>query len=548
FLYSLITVIFTTLTYHYTLSYLRIPSPLHLIIIVLMILSVPTFFVIKPYYTIASRRSRIDSNLHHTCAFLYAVTKAGIQPLEAFQHLVERKHIYGAIAEEFGIAVRRVKYLGENLYTSLHYVASTTSSKRLREFIEGFIVKTKQSLTIEAYFQKKFREFFELEKVSKEATVRMFGLLGELTIVLIALTPSLMLTIGLSLGIVNPNAIHWSNIYMVIATPILASILLILIRIFCPLGEAVSTIKFTLQSPAIENIPLKVGEGMNERSFVKRDRLFLLKYAFKRPLLLFFIYPWIILLIASLILTSVITLLYISNYNPYALLTYAIVGACMIGAIFHEVRFRYVMSIEKRTPDFLRGLAESIKGGGSIINAIDAVLESGLGLLGKEIKDIKMARFGLSLKQSLLIIEYRTASLILKKVLSLLAKALESTKNLRDILLMVAEDVESYIKLRRERALSMLGYVISSYICLGVYFYIYSTLKNQFITTLTSIRGFTINDAIRWVLIEGYYVALFLSITLGLIAGVMLEGSILSGLKHSSMMSLILIIWLGANP
>ncbi|MEM2429024.1 MAG: type II secretion system F family protein [Nitrososphaerales archaeon] len=549
FLYSFIIALIAIPSLYFLLSYFKIPLFLQLILIALIALLTPILFIIKPYYIITFRRSRIDYNLHHACALLYAVTKAGIQPLEAFQYLVEHKHIYREVAEEFEIAIKRVKYLGENLYSALQYVGSTTSSKRLKEFIEGFIVKTRQSLTIEAYFQKKFEEFFELERTSRESIVKIFSLFGELAIILTALTPTLMLTVGLSLGIINPDILHWCNIYMILATPIFTSLTLISMRAFCPLDEVVSVTKFTHQLPLIGNIPLKIGKSnVSEKNFMIKEKLFMLKHAFKKPLVLFFLYPWVILLISLIILVIVINFLYITNHNLNALLTYTILGLLIIGTIFHEVRFRYVMSIERRTPDFLKSLVETLKMGGSIINAINTIIESGFGLLKREIKDVKATKFGLPLKRSLIIIEYRTASLILKRVLSLLIKAFESTRDLKDILLMAAEDAETYIKLRRERALNLLGYVISLYICFTVYLYVHSILKNEFLTTLTTVKGFVISESIKILLIESYYVAIFLSIMLGLMAGIMLEGNILSGLKHSLIMISILIFWLGVIP
>jgi len=223
-------------------------------------------------------------------------------------------------------------------------------------------------------------------------------------------------------------------------------------------------------------------------------------------------------------------------------------GSCLVLTILHEVRFRYVRFLERRLPDFLRALAETVEKEGSILRAIELVLESKFGLLGREIRRVSATRLGVTLKQALLMIEYRTASPLLKRVLSLLVKASESTRNLKDILMMAADDTETHIRLRRERHQSLIGYVISTYVCFGVYVYVYWIMKNQFLVSLSGVSGFIVSPMVATVITQGYYIALFLGVILGLIVGAMIEGSILSGLKHSIIMVVIAIALLGWFP
>jgi hypothetical protein len=49
-------------------------------------------------------------------------------------------------------------------------------------------------------------------------------------------------------------------------------------------------------------------------------------------------------------------------------------------------------------------------------------------------------------------------------------------------------------------------------------------------------------------MIQGYYISLFLALVLGLLVGAMAEGSVLSGLKHSLVMMIVAIIMLGWAP
>ena len=515
----------------------------------LSFLLVFSFFFLTPYYVMASRRSRIDSNVHHACAFLYAMMKSGLQPVEALNSLSEHRQVYGAIAEELGVAVKRVRYLGESLASALRYVASTTSSKSLRELIDGFITATRQSLTPEIYFKIKFEDFFEIERKNREAMVRMMSLVGEFSVVLVALTPTLVLTTGLSLGVLNPEVLNLCNLYMIIIMPLSSIGVLLYIRAVCPAEEGASVTKVAFPIPLLENVSVKTEDARKSiDSLDNKDKWILFKSSLKRPLNLFFTHPLFIILLSFLILTPLMVYFLLSGDTLERLITYALLGSCLILAVLHEVRFRYVRSLERRIPDFLRGLAETVEREGSILRAIELVLKSRLGLLGREIRRVGATRLGVPLKQALLMIEYRTASPLLKRALSLLAKASESTRNLKDILMMAADDSETYIKLRRERYRSFIGYAVSTYVCFGVYVYVYWIMKNQFLVSLSGISGFDVSPMAAMVTTQGYYIALFLGTVLGLTVGAMTEGSVLSGLKHSIIMVIIAIALLGWPP
>ena len=508
-----------------------------------------SFFLLTPYYVMVSRKSKIDSNVHHACAFLYAMMKSGLQPVEALNSLSEHKQIYGAIAEEFEIVVRRVRYLGESLTSALRYVASTTSSKSLRELINGFITATHQSLTPEMYFKIKFEDFFEAEKKNRETMVRMMSLVGEFAVVLVALAPTLILTTGLSLGILNPEILNLCNLYTMIVMPFSSIGVLLYIRAICPAEKVTSVTKVTFPIRLLENIPVKTGSKGEHINFLdNKDKWILFKLSLKRPLNLFFTHPLFVILLSLFILTTLIVYFILSGTTLERLITYSLLGSCLVPTILHEVRSGYVRSLERRLPDFLRALAETVEREGSVLRAIELVLESKFGLLGREIRRVSVTRMGITLKHALLMIEYRTASPLFKRVLSLLVKASESTRNLKDILMMAADDAETYIRLRRERLQSLIGYAISTYVCFGVYVYVYWIMKNQFLVSLSGVSSFVVSPMVTIVVTQGYYIALFLGVILGLIVGAMVDGSILSGLKHSIIMVTIAIALLGWVP
>lgn len=514
------------------------------------------YFYFKPQYDMIARASDIDQNIHHASAFLYAMTKSGLQPTDALDRLGKSRNIYGLISDEFGIAIKRVNCLGESLPTALKYVANTTSSKKLKEFIFSFILANEQSVSATAFFKSKFDEYFEKEKRENATISENLSILGEMATVIVAVTPTLVLATGVSLGVLNPSIINICNIYLILALPLSAILILLYVKAVLPSPKLISVTKATFEIPLMENIDTSPQPNTleNKKELNRRELLIRFKNALAKPVTMVFMYPWFFPLVASIVAVAVFAILYLTHIMASnQLIVGGLLAACLIALIPHEIRNRYATSVERRIPDFLRGLAETVEREGSVIKAIELVLKSRLGLLGREMFEIKSTKLGVPLKRALLMIEYHTASVVLKRTVSLMIIASESTKNMKDILLMAAEDADAYIRLRRERLASLVGMLMAMYISFGVYVYTYRILKTQFITSFGSVTGgvggIGFNTTVfSSIMVQGYYAGLVLAVFLGLIIGEMVEGSIYAGLKHSFVMLVIALVLLGWHP
>ena len=499
--------------------------------------------IFYPYYLMISRRSRIDGGLYHACAFLYAMTKSGLEPIEAFKALRERRDVYGAVAEELGIAVKRCEVLGESLYSALQYVSSTTSSKRLRDFLESLVTTAKESATLNTLFKRKFHEFFNDYRKSLEAISNNLNLLGEIVVVLLALAPSIVLATLFTLGFLNPEVLSWGNMYVTMLMPVLMFAVIAYVKAVCPTERTTKAVKAIYYLPALQAIPLRDERVLSE-DVDKVDKSLRFSDALKNPLLLFFVYPWFVLLSGHAVLLALLLLLRLAGLAVEMVAIYGFLGSCIIFSLWHEVRIRYVLAVEKRLPDFLRELAEAVDREGSLVKAIERVLSSRLGVLRREFSVVQAHSFGFSLRRSLQVVELRTASAALQRVVSLLVKASESVKNLKDILLMAAADAEAHNKVRKIRLLSLLGYMAATYVCFIVYLFVYKTILQSLSSTFTSYTAYQA-AALSALSVTGQYLSFALALSLGVMVGVLLEGSMLSGLKHGVVMAVAALLFLG---
>jgi len=501
-------------------------------------------YIFYPYYLMISRRSRIDGSLYHACAFLYAMTKSGLEPIEALKALYERRDVYGAVAEELGIAVRRCEALGESLYSALQYVSSTTSSKKLRDFLDSLVTTAKESATLSTLFKGKFYELFDEYQKSLETISSNLNLLGEIVVVLLALAPSIILATLFTIGFLNPEVLSWGNVYVSLLMPILTFSVIAYVKAVCPTERTTKATKAVYYLPMLQAIPLREERGLL-KEVNKVDKSMSFSNALRNPLLLFFVYPWFVLLSGhAMLLTLLFLLRLLVGMSIEAIAVYGLIGSCAIFSIWHEVRLRYVLAVERRLPDFLKNLAEAVDKEGSLVKAIERVLSSRLGVLRREFSIVQAHSFGVSLRRSLQVVEHRTASTALQRVVSLLVKASESAKNLKDILLMAAADAEAHNKVRRIRFLSLLGYMAATYVCFIVYLFVYKTISQALSSAFTQYPAYQVT-ALTLFSSTGQYLSYALAVSLGIMVGILLEGSMLSGLKHSIVMLAAALLFLG---
>lgn len=493
-------------------------------------------YLVSPYLLVFSRKSNIDINLHHACTFLYGVTKSGVSLKEALRSLYEHRHIYGAAAEELGIAVKRSEYFGESIYRSLAYVAKTTCSPKLRDFIQEMISSAEETIGVGEFFRRKFDEYFAVAEETQKSLVRTLGVFGEVAVIFSALAPTAVLTAGVSLGVLAPSLIDWCRIYLFIATPVLIVMLLAYVKLAHP------SEKMCRVERVVKPLPTPAAESAFEKELDKKERWLVFKDVLKSPIKLFFLYPWLPASAGVSAVAAFLFLAYLGGASAVGLMAFSALGVCAVFAVCYEVRAWYVSSIEKSLPGFLRNLAESVEKKAALSKAFEAVLRGRLGLLAKEVRALEAHRYGLPLRRVLSMIQYTTASPVLRRAINLLVKASEATRNLKDVLAMSAMDAEAYLNLKRSRMLTSIGYVASIYVAYGVFVYTLHILRS-ISAVLSSLSEYITIVAIP--LDQLHILAVAMAVLLGLLAGGISSGNVSSGFKHSVVLLLIFILMLG---
>jgi len=201
-------------------------------------------------------------------------------------------------------------------------------------------------------------------------------------------------------------------------------------------------------------------------------------------------------------------------------------------------------------PIFLSKLASANESGMPIYRAITMIAKTDTSPLKREIQKIRSdIDWGVSLNDALVRFANRLRVFELSRTMALLNEALKSTGNVTEVLMISAKDASNAELLRRERLTNMFMYVIIIYISFFVFIGIVYIISTTFLSTLAesaqkvaqsgaAASGFAMLQGID---IEVYknifmHASVFQGIFAGLVAGVMGEGSISSGIKHSLIM------------
>lgn len=234
----------------------------------------------------------------------------------------------------------------------------------------------------------------------------------------------------------------------------------------------------------------------------------------------------------------------------------AMVVACLPAAVFSTRRATMIRQIEQRFPDLLRDLNESHSAGLTMAQAVRVAARGDYGRLNPELRRMAMQiSWGTSFPDALRMFSERIETPLIHRAASLIIKATQAGGHVRDVLAAAARDARELKSLESERRGGMLLYVVVVYVAFGVFLAVVAALQGLLIpAVLTSTRGagggFTsigINQAltVQDFNFMYYAVGMVQAIGSGIVAGVMSEGTVQAGLKHTAILVGVTLVVLG---
>ena len=219
---------------------------------------------------------------------------------------------------------------------------------------------------------------------------------------------------------------------------------------------------------------------------------------------------------------------------------------------------REVKQIERRLPDFLRDVAEAGRFGMTLADAIVVSSSGRYGKLTPEIK--KMAAqisWGVPATEALQLFSERVKTPMVQRIVAIIVKSSDAGGDVADVLTMVSHDTKENQLTEDERRIVMSTYIAVIYISFMVFLVTIWILNATFLpkmveasTALTGPTSQNIGSPLAQNLPEVVYqikIAFFLATIVhaigdGILAGVLDNGKVPNGLRHSFIMLVIALL------
>ncbi len=219
-------------------------------------------------------------------------------------------------------------------------------------------------------------------------------------------------------------------------------------------------------------------------------------------------------------------------------------------------QYKKTQEIETRLPDFLRDVAEAGRFGMTLAQAIRVSSRGRYGRLTPEIQ--RMAAqidWGVPASEALRLFAERVNTPLVKRMVSIIIKANDAGGSVADVLTMVAHDARETIINFNERRISMATYTVVIYVAFGVFLATIFILNTTFLPNMEE-AGQQVNEdaieasvtnlpaTIQSEIIPTVQLIFIVSVAIhafgdGILAGVLQDGKIANGLRHSFIMLLI---------
>jgi len=218
--------------------------------------------------------------------------------------------------------------------------------------------------------------------------------------------------------------------------------------------------------------------------------------------------------------------------------------------IYEFLRLHRVHKIDNRFPDFVRDLAESRRAGMTFTKAIMYSSRGNYGVLTSEIQKIaRQISWGSSVDNALNSFAKRVNTKLIRRTISLIIEASRSGGNVADVLEAASRDAREIKLIEAERRASMLSYIAVIYVAMGVFLLILVVLCKSLLPSMLGSGASAMHSSVMSgnvmaqsdVLQLFFCAALVQSGMMGLVTGVFEEGNIISGVKHTFIM--LIIVW-----
>lgn len=533
-----------------------------------------------PSSTAEVRRRSIDEGLTRTTAFMYALSRGGMEFPQIIRTLNEHKPIYGETAGEFSVAVREMDMFGRDMITALRRMSSRTPSERFKTFAENLTSVLQSGGNLSEFLEEKFKRFRKESEERQQDLLELLATIAEAYVTILVAGMLFFITILLIFGLTVTDTLLFLQLSVYVLIPLGNVIFALLVQQqldqFGISGVGTESGIDALRKRALSTpasvVPSGTGETRadggyasdrdreNRRMLSLHDRLFRVKNALRNPLQIVFWNPTKVLWVSIPIALAMFAIRFPSvvqaeGFSVRILDDLIIQSVLFVIATYAIVRFfhkRHVTRIEQATPEFLERLASLNEAGMSIVQAVDRTRGTDIGVLSPEIDRIwRDLQYGSTVDDAFVRFGRRVRTTAIARVVTLLTNAMRASGNMGPVIRIAAEQHRAELSLRRQRRQQMFTYLVVIYIAFLVFIVIILAINEMLVPNIpetSPVEGdggeaigggefgeFGGVDQAAYTL-TFFHAALIQAVCAGFVAGQLGEGSLRDGAKHAAVM------------
>ena len=546
-----------------------------------------------PSSTAEVRRRGIDEGMTRTTAFMYALSRGGMEFPQILRTLTGHRQVYGETANEMSVAVREMDVFGRDMITALRRMSSRTPSEQFKTFTENLTSVLQSGQDLSEFLNDQFERFRRESEERQEDLLELLSTIAEAYVTVLVAGMLFFITILLIFGLTLSDTLTFLQIVVYVLIPAAnAGFALLLQQQLSTFG--ISGVSGQSGVAALErrtlSTPTSVGpsddgertdggqtanERGNRRTLALYDRLSRVRYAVRNPVEIVFWNPtailWITLPIAlGAFVLRVPTALAAEGINVRLFDDLFVQSFLFLIATYAVVRYvhkRHIRRIERATPEFLERLASLNEAGMSLVQAVERVRGTDLSVLGPEVDRIwRDMQYGSTVDDAFIRFGRRVRTKTLARVVTLLTNAMRASGDMGPVIRIAAEQHRTELSLRRQRRQQMFTYLVVIYISFFVFLIIILAVNELLVPNIpeTSSTGDALGsvagggagfaefgnvDRTAYTLVF-FHAALLQAVCAGFVAGQLGEGSLRDGAKHAAIMLAIayLVFLLLSSP
>ena len=524
------------------------------------------------------RRRGIDEGLTRTTAFMFALSRGGMEFPQILRTLTDHREVYGETANEFSVTVREMDLFGRDMITALRRMSRRTPSEQFKTFSENLTSVLQSGSELSTFLSEQYERFREEAEDRQEEVLEFLATLAEAYVTIFVAGMLFLITILLVFGLTTADTFLILQLLVYAIIPLAnAGFALFLAQKLESLGIAYQSGGAVLDrmeaATPVNSTPTTATqpdggtthprESENRRMLALYDRISTVKGSLRSPLRIFLWNPekllWVTVPIAVVVFAVRLPDAFAGEGIAIRilddLLIQSVLFVLITYAIARQLYKRRIDRIEAATPELLERLASLNEAGMSVVEGLGRVRGSDLGVLTPEVERIwRDVEYGANVDDAMVRFGRRIRTTAITRVVTLLTNAMRASGEMGPVLRVASEQARAEVNLRRQRRQQMFTYLVVIYVSFFVFLVIIVAVNEVLVPSLPdtvpvpegdqadrlgaqpdAFSRFGEVDKAAYTLIF-FHAALIQAVCAGFIGGQLGEGSLRDGAKHAAVM------------